>query len=477
MKLLFVAFEFPPIGGGGVHRSIKFTKYLRDFGVDPVVLTTELESFRRVISNPVDETLLDELPDGLDVERVSCLPPDNFNKGKFSEWRRIFFSLVDGPQAKFWKPHLVQQLPRILAEYKPEAIFVTLPPFCMAPLWCEIAERVGLPIILDFRDGWSHWRVSPYGSWVHYRMTLQLERACLRRAARVICSSDQIRADLLSAHPSVPASKLVTITNGFDADIDEWHVQGRADGGDEFRIGYVGSFYYTPENRAAMMSPWWRKRPNRMLQYTPRKEDWLYRSPYFFFRALSRVLERRPELRRRLRLRFAGQKPNWIGRQLEEFGLTDLAEFHGYLDHGSVLKFQAECDALLVTSSKVIGGQDYSIAGKTFEYFSMRRPILGFVAEGAQKNILQRSGLALICDPDDSEGSARKLSDLIDGKVRFAPDDSFLHGLHRRNLTRQLADVIKASRAATSSGERGHECSDPSARISWSKVTNKPADG
>ena len=70
----------------------------------------------------------------------------------------------------------------------------------------------------------------------------------------------------------------------------------------------------------------------------------------------------------------------WIDAQVTQFGLTELVEFVGHLEHPSVIRFQRECDALLVTSSKVIGGQDYSIAGKTFEYLSFRKPLLGFVA-------------------------------------------------------------------------------------------------
>ena len=212
--------------------------------------------------------------------------------------------------------------------------------------------------------------------------------------------------------------------------------------GDKFVIGYVGNFYYSPEARSAMMTPWWQKRPNRMIQYSPRKEDWLYRSPYFFFRALALLLHKRPSLRDRIVVRFAGAKPDWLDDQVTEFGLGDIVEFHGFLGKENVLNFQRQCDALLATSSRVIGGNDYSIAGKTYEYFSMRKPIIGFVAPGAQKEMLEKSGMAVICNPVDAQTSAQELGNLIDGRMQLSPQKEFLDSLHRRVLTKCLADFI-----------------------------------
>ena len=89
----------------------------------------------------------------------------------------------------------------------------------------------------------------------------------------------------------------------------------------------------------------------------------------------------------------------------------------------------------------VVGGQDYSIAGKTFESISMQKPIIGFVAEGAQIRILARTGMAVICDPDDTDGSDATLKKLISGEWQAQPDTEFLNSLHRRTLTGKLANI------------------------------------
>jgi len=440
VTVLFVAFEFPPLAGGGVQRSSKFAKYLECFQITPVVITTDAVSLGQIFDNSIDWELLKALPESMKIERIPCPHSWVRSKNRLLAWCRSFFSLQDGIAAS-WEPHLRPALNHIVQRHRPEAIYVTVPPFSMAPLWSQIARELSLPLVLDCRDALSQWRIGPYSSWLHYRLTLRLENRCLSQAARVICTSEQTRHDLLRVHPQLPSDKFTVITNGHDGEIQDW-VPGLHRSRPQFVIGYVGSFYYTPAARDTMMRPWWRKRPNRMIQYAPRKEDWLYRSPWFFFKAVAHLFATHPEYKARLRIRFAGVKPDWIDSQVAEFGLGDNVEFLGRLDHPNVIQFQRECDALLVTSSKVVGGNSYSIAGKTFEYLSLGKPILGFVAQGAQEQLLNQTGMAIICDPDAPEASAQKLRDLIDGRNDLKPNVPFLKRLHRKELTRQLAGVL-----------------------------------
>lgn len=459
MKVLFVAFEYPPLASSGVHRSLRFSKYLPQFGITPIVITTDAQSCIETFGGPIDAELLKELPVSLTIERISCPKPPHPSTG-FAAWKRIFFALAE-PLAKWWTPELEKQLPGLIEKHQPAAIYVSLPPFSMGPLWRRLARQYQLPLVLDFRDLWSQWGSAPHASWLHYRLKHRQEEQCLAAAARVICATSQVREDLLSVHPRIAPEKLVTITNGYDAEISDWSLEKRDGAGDEFIIGYVGSFYYAPSARQAMMQSWWRKKPHRMLQFSPRREDWLYRSPYFFFRAVARLLEKRPELRSSLKIRFAGRKPEWIDAQISEFGLTDRVELVGHLDHKSCLEFQSCCDALLMTSAKVSGGLDYCISSKTFEYFMARKPILGLITEGTQKEILQKSGMAVLCDPDDAQSAAAEIGRLMDGQVSLTPDVAFLKTLHRRELTRSLAEVflqLKAPETASfiSSRSKSH---------------------
>jgi glycosyltransferase involved in cell wall biosynthesis len=443
MRILLVAYEFPPLGGAGVRRSMGWAKYLPQFGIEPVVVTTDLESFQRTVANPVvDASLLHEVPPRTAIVRIPCGAVRADQASTFTRWRSVFFSLTDSIGGA-WRAEIMPRLQTIIEQYSPEVICVSMPPFSMGPLWADISEQTGVPLVLDMRDAWSQWVLQPYATYVHYLAVLRAEERCLTVARHVVCTSEQTRRDLLRVHPRIAGSKISVITNGYDADVDSWAVSAPHDRSREFVIGYTGQFYYSPEAREEQFTPVWKRAPHRMLHFWPRTEDWLYRSPYFFLQAVRTLLSARPDMRRRLRIRFAGDNPAWLRDQVRAAGLDDMVEFLGYLDHQSVRVFQETCDCLLLTSSRVMGGEDYSIAGKTFDYFVARKPILAFVAAGAQRDILAKSGMAILCDPDDIGGSAARLGTVLDGDSALTPNRPFLDSLHRRRLTEQFAGVIR----------------------------------
>jgi hypothetical protein len=443
ISLFILAHEFPPLNSGGSQRPLKFVKYLPEFGINSVVFSIDPASYPVVFKEySVDEAMMAEIPDQVEVIRVQSDDIISLKKRKLRYFLATSLSVIQR-EGQGWRRHLIPRFDKEVRRRRPQVLMVTVPPFSMAPLGVELSERFNLPLILDMRDAWSGWYASPYRSYLHYLLTLRLERRCFDAAREVIATSDQTVAEFRRLHPTIPAERFHVITNGYDREIDNWKAYRPRRADNEFVIGYVGSFYYDPASRRQMFTPWWRKRGHRMLQYVPHREDWLYRSPWFFFRAVRTLLNRTPESTRRLHIRFAGSKPGWIDGMVQEFNLGGIVEFLGQLPLSESLRFQESCDALLLTSSKVIGGQDYSIAGKTFEYISMKKPIIGFVTEGAQKQLLEQSGLALICDPDRPDEASARLERLLTGDWRAAPSVEFLQSLHSRNLTGRLAGIIE----------------------------------
>lgn len=439
-NILFVAFEFPPLLSGGIQRSLYFVKYLPSFGINPVVITPEEKDIPNIFNNPaIDSSLLAKIPEGTIIERVHCgHPPHTSNP--FLRWVRMYFSVTENFK-KYWKKPLQDELPGIIEKYNPAAIYVTIPPFAMAPLWLDLLKNSSLPLIIDFRDAWSQWALAPNGSYFHYLVKCQQESAIIKKAHAVIVTSDVTKADLQHLHKHIGDDKIHVISNGFDTGID-LPEQLPVSSGDTFIIGYVGNFYYSPEARENIFKPWWKRKLHRILNYVPRKEDWLYRSPYYFFKAVHQLIKENPEYKNRIEIHFVGHKPNWIEAQIREFGLEDNISHLGFLPHNAAIDFQKKCDALLITSAKVIGGRDYSIAGKTFEYMSIGKPILAFVCEGAQKDILQETGMSVICNPDDKVSAASNLKRLIDGSVVLKPQLPAILKYQRKKLTEKLADVI-----------------------------------
>jgi len=438
-NILFIAFEFPPLNRGGVYRPLAFVKYLPQFGINPIVITLDKNSYNDVFDTyGCDESLGKEV-----IENTTIVPVHAEKAGTSSavkQFASIYFS-IHGNEAKSWKRPFYAAVEKTVRQYSPEAVFATVPPFSVLPLVQGIAEKYGLPLILDFRDAWSQWRTVPYGTIFHYWKTLQLEGKYFRTAKAIVATSGQTLSDFKRLHPQIPATRFHYIPNGYNGSLNSW--QPIDIHKNEFTIGYVGSFYFTHEARAQMLQPWWRKRGHRMLQYIPQKQDWLYRSPYFFFKALQQLNAAYPEVGKKIKVQLAGKIASWLPEMITSFGLEKQVELMGEIPHYQSLLFQQQCDALLITSAKQFGGRDYSIAGKTFEYLQMQRPVIAFTCEGAQKDLLKDAGTALLCDPDDSEGSARNLADLFEGHAQLRPDPDFLRMLSRQTLTAQLADIIK----------------------------------
>ncbi len=440
LSLLMLAFEFPPLSGVGVQRSLKLAKYLPEHGVTPVVVTTDGASLEAWFGRALDQAPLDELSPDVVMTRVPC-PKPPVPSGLWARRLRHFFSLGEEDIGSQWEPQLTAAWDRLVAETQPAAVYVSIPPFSLAPLAVNLARRSRLPLIVDFRDSWSQWCHSPRASWLHYLLVLRRERQCLDAADAVVATTAQIVRDLQAVHPGVARDHFHVIANGYDAALPT-AFPPRATTAGPFVIGYVGSFYYLPQTRASVMAPWWRLPPRHWLHYSPKREDWLYRTPYFFFLALRKLLDDRPAVRSNVKVRFVGDPEDWLIAQVEHFGLRDVVEHLGRLPHGASLAFQAECDALLSTSAKTIGGRNAFVAGKTFEYVTSGRPVIAFVSEGEQKSFWQESGIASICDPDNPEASARALEQLVAGRFAPAPNLPFLRRFHRRETARQLSELL-----------------------------------
>ena len=146
-------------------------------------------------------------------------------------------------------------------------------------------------------------------------------------------------------------------------------------------------------------------------------------------------------------MRFAGGKSDWLDAQIAQFGLQNVVDCLGYIDQRCLA--QAECDCLLITTTKVLGGVDYTLAGKTFDYLCQHKPLLGFVVPGSQRDFLVQSGLAVVCDPDDSQASADQLLRLVRGEIQFAPNGNFLNGFHARECARRLAGLLLKTKPTT----------------------------
>jgi len=461
LRAVLIAFEFPPVATGGVHRALALAEELPDSGIELDVVTVRAQDYADWAPGRLDPSL------GVRVsaERVHRIPsgfPPAYWRATASKvgFRLAQYAHLGDPVSLFWRGPLFAELDRIVAERRPHVLLATAPPFGVAVLARAAARRHRIPWVVDWRDPWALWGHVPFASYAHYAYARHQEGRILAEANASVATSHVTREDWLGSQPDLDPDRLVTIYNGFDAGACD----SRGRGGDpeprpsddgRRRIVYVGSFYYDPRVREAMLRPPWRRAPQQVLFYRPRREDWRYRSPYHFLCGLRRFADRYPDARDRLRVEFAGAVPSWLPSMLEETGTAPLVTLHGLVSHERSLALQRGADAVLLTSARVIGGRDYSIAGKLYEYFGLRRPILGVLTDGAMRDLVSRSGLGMLADPDDPEGIAAQIARVACSPcdaLPVTPDDAFLAGFDRRHTAAAMARVLR--RAATE-GYRG----------------------
>jgi glycosyltransferase involved in cell wall biosynthesis len=439
IRALLLAFEFPPLASGGVHRALGLAEHLGAFGIDLAVVTVRPEDYVAWSSARLDPALAARVPSSVPVYHAPSGFPDWYWRLMHSRvgFRALQYAYWGDPVSEFW----AQPVGRAVAEHRPDVLLATMPPFGVAVIARQIAKHYRLPWIADWRDPWTYWGAAPFPTYGHFAYARSAEGATLREANVSVATSHVTREDWLRFFPGVDPSRLVTIYNGYD---DLNHVEPA----ERKTIVYAGSWYYDPRSRATMMQPAWRRAPQRWLFYSPRKEDWLYRSPYFFLRGLARYGGP-------VTVEFAGAIPGWLPAMLRETGTENKVHLRGPVAHDDALRLEKGAGALLLTSAKVIGGRDYSVAGKTFEYFGLGRPILGVLTDGAMRDLVAESGLGVLADPDDERAVAAAIEQIAEAPSTDAlvrPRPEVLARFTRREVARQMADCL---RRAAAEGYRG----------------------
>ncbi len=336
----------------------------------------------------------------------------------------------------------MKEIGSIIESHQPKILYTSLPPFSSGLLTAEISEKYKIPFVTDMRDLWSHFGSGPMPSYFHYKISMKEEKELYKKSSAVIYVTPQMRKTLQKIHPEGNQKKYHYIPNGFDKNIEAIGDFEFVPNKEKIIIGYIGAFYYYPDRRNNSFKPWWKKKGHKMLEYNHMQDDWLYRSPYFFFKTVSYLKKNNPLVGNNIQIEFVGNKPNWIDEMVEEFDLRDNVIYHGFVSYDESKKLQEGFDLLLATSEKIIDEDHYCLPSKIFDYVGKNKPILGFVTEGIQKEFIEKSGLGLICNPDDTEGSANTIIELISKGKKFNPDTTYLKNFHRPVLAQKLATLL-----------------------------------
>ena len=426
-----------------MQRNSKFVRYLPDFGWQSVVVTGRGSSSDRWA--PQDATMTGEVPLGTTIARVSQPEPSSSGgwRGRAERWLN-----VDTRWTKWWTKYAVATALEL--EVDVDVIFASLVPYESADAAIALSRQLGKPWIADLQDPWALDEMMVFPTGIHRRAGIARMRRVLDAADAVVMNTPESRDRVLAAFPELRSKPVVSITNGYDAADFAGIPPRRSD--DTFRIAHTG-YLHTELGRQQQRAT----RARKLLGGEVRGVDILTRSHVYLVEALNRLVERDPSLVRTLELHLAGVLSNADREVVEN---SQIVRMPGYLTHAESVELIRGADLLFLPMQNLPAGARTTIVpGKTYEYMASGTPVLAAVPAGDARDFLTASGTAIVCGPADVVGMTEALGREIERWREGSPPPSvnprFLAQFERRNLTRQLANLLdEVTPSNSGEGER-----------------------
>ena len=430
-KVLILTYYWPPSGGAGVQRWLKFTKYLRDYGYEPVIYTA-LDAEYPVL----DDSLEKDIPDGIEILREPIREPYSIYRqflGKKKEERTYNVFITEGtkagwkqklalyiranyfiPDARFlWIKPSVHFLSAYLKSHKIDLIASTGPPHSMHLIALKLKEELGIPWLADFRDPWTNIDFAddmPFSKSA-LKKNEKLEKAVLKKADHIVVVSDLMKQEFESkTHQPVSL-----ITNGFDhADFENISI---AEGKEHFTLLHTGSL----NNRRNHPAVW---------------------------KAISQLIAEKPEKMDTFRIKLIGKTDEKTHDDIKKYGLENITEFVDYMAHADVITEQLKADVLLLLVNRF--GEDSNdfksakgtVTGKLFEYLACQKPILAVGMLDSQiDDILTDTKAGKVCQFDDVAEIKTFLLSCINGFSLHSEKEKIMQ-YSRKNLTGELVAIF-----------------------------------
>jgi glycosyltransferase involved in cell wall biosynthesis len=425
-KVLIITYYWPPAGGPGVQRWLKFVKYLRDFNWEPVVYT---------VKNPeypvIDQSLASEIPDGIEVLQNEIFEPYSIaskifrnktekvkggfieNKqslsSKISTWIRGNFFIPDARM--FWINPSVKFLGKYLKKNPVDAIISTGPPHSMHLIAAGILEKkkkIKVPWISDFRDPWTNidyyhrLNLSKFADKEHHR----LEKLVLDKSTRAIVVGPTMKKEF----QQITDTSIELIENGHDINTDSMPSVVLDD---KFSISHIGSM----------------------------NAD---RNPKLLWEVLNSISSEVDEFKSDLKIKLIGNVSDEIFADIRNKDLESNLLYSEYIQHKDVHDFQRKSALLLLVLNNTPNSKGI-LTGKLFEYIAAQRPILAIgPCDGDAAQVIQESKSGYIFDYDNREDLKSKIIDLYsDWKSgNLLVNSENVDKYSRYSASRRLAQIL-----------------------------------
>jgi glycosyltransferase involved in cell wall biosynthesis len=420
-RVLIITYYWPPSGGSGVQRWLKFAKYLPETGWEPVIFTPENPDF-----DLKDETLLKEVPLQLEVMKFPIWEPyslfaklngkskshpgrmmEQKEKGvleKAAIWMRANF-LIPDPRI-FWVKPSVKFLTDLVKSGQFQAVITTGPPHSMHLIGRDLKRKTGISWIADFRDPWSQWEfldTLPMSSFVR-RKHEKLEQSVLKEADAVMTISPTFQQDL----EKLAHRKIKLLTNGYD-----------------------------PSDIPLGFSPKKKEQGKLHLVYSGIIDA--IRNPIPVLEAMKSEFSDNDE---QAEMTFVGKVSHAVINFVKaDDWLRSRIHFAGYVSHREVFDFYAKADALvlILTDTKNAKG---NIPGKLFEYLATGIPVIALGdPKGDSARILNDARAGEVIEHANLDGIRNKVRVLMNTNSLIV-NSTDLAKYSRRSLSDQLGKIL-----------------------------------
>lgn len=429
-NVLIITYYFPPSGGPGVQRVLKFCTYLLQNGWRPVILTVKDADYPAR-----DESLFNEIPEEAIIYRTAILEPyaayrmftgkkkgtpvdvntipkpgeKRSLKERIAEFVRATFFIPDARMG--WiKPGVKQGLD-IIREHDIQAIYSSSPPYTCSLIARNLKRKTGLPWVAGFRDPWRGFLSTPKRWWLPGMIDKRYERSVFEECDRMEVAWKGILKDFHEKYHDIDTSKVHHLPNGFDsADFPTVEVMAK----EHFTVTYTGSMYGK-------------------------------RNPESFFAAVAQLVEAGEVDLNDVRLQFIGRFGAEVRAMFEHPVLKPSIIVHDYMPHAESVRHLFQSDALLMVVDDFKGNEEI-VPGKVYEYMGSGKPIITLAPEGAVTEVIEETRSGRCARSKDIDAIADIVLDFYrqwkEGRLGSAQNREAIKQFERSEITRRLAGLL-----------------------------------
>ncbi len=431
-NLLIIAYYFPPSGGPGVQRVLKHTKYLKNYGWNPIILTVSNGQFPAK-----DESLLKQIPDDVTVIRTKIFEPydiyrkltgkkpgtaidvntikkDNQKinfKEKIAEIIRSTFFIPDARIG--WYKSATKAIDELIKDTKIDAVYSSSPPYTCSLIARYVKRKYKFPWVAGFRDPWTDFISSPKRWFLPKIIDKSMEHSVFKEADYVEAAWLGIIKDALKKYPDLDSNKFIHVPNGYDSsDFPVIDLQKN----EKFTICYTGSMYGR-------------------------------RNPKSFFQAIQILIDDKFFSKDNFIIKLVGRFGDEIHEMIEQVSFRESIEVINYVPHSESLKQLMTSDALLLIVDESKESSEI-VPGKVYEYIGIKKPIIAIAPKpSAIADLMNETKSGMVAYQSEVYRISEIIRDyynywLLNDDKYYNPDLDAINKYERKFSARKLSEIL-----------------------------------